>query len=394
MKVMLANFTKMVADSGGMAKVTCAMANELQRRGHQVTLVYSDVQEGNFFYQLNPGITVYDLRHFQGREIKYPLTLKLKRELLRAAASAKAARTVNDEFDEQYLLPNLRTILGLVQPQVIISSQPEASKLLLCDAKTNVPVISMSHGDPEDYFHIYPDKEIPALEKSSVCQVLLPSFAQHLHNHLPNLKTVVIGNAVPQFKEQADLATTKNTYKILFVGRLAEQHKRPHLLVQAFAKLAAAFPNWNVELWGAEDGKIYHKKLQEMIAQNQLQKRIFIKGATTEVPQVLAQGDIFVIPSAFEGFGLSLGEAMSMGLPAIGYKNCSAVNELIVNGQNGFLCEDGVDDLTAKLKILMSDQQLRIKLGQAARKSMAAYAPEHIWDQWEKLLQESVQPQS
>jgi glycosyltransferase involved in cell wall biosynthesis len=386
MKVMLANFTKMVADSGGMAKVTCAMANELQRRGHQVTLVYSDVQEGAFFYALNPGIITYDLRHFQGREIKYPLTLKLKRELLRAVAPTKAARTVNDEFDEQYLLPNLHTILGLVQPEVIVASQPEASKLLLCDAKTKVPVISMSHGDPEDYFHIYPDQEIPALKQSAVCQVLLPSFAQHLKNHLPHLKTVVIGNAVPQYEQQADLATPKTTYKILFVGRLAEQHKRPHLLVQAFAKLAAAFPNWNVELWGAEDGKIYHKKLQEMLAQNKLQERVFIKGATTDVPQVLAQGDIFVIPSAFEGFGLSLGEAMSMGLPAVGYKNCSAVNELILDGQNGFLCDDGVDDMAAKLKILMNDQQLRIKLGQAARKSMAAYAPEKIWDQWENLL--------
>ena len=225
------------------------------------------------------------------------------------------------------------------------------------------------------------------MEQSAVCQVLLPSFAQHLKNHLANLKTIVIGNAVPQYEQQADLATIKSTYRILFVGRLAQQHKRPHLLVQAFAKLAAEFPNWVVELWGAEDGKIYYKRLQEMIAKDKLQKRIFIKGSTTEVPKVLEKGDIFVIPSAFEGFGLSLGEAMSMGLPAIGYKNCSAVNELIIDGQNGFLCQDGIDDLTTKLKILMTDQELRVKMGQAARKSMAAYAPEKIWNQWDRLLE-------
>ena len=48
MKILLANFTKMVADSGGLAKVTCALANEMKRRGHEVTLVYSDEQSGDF----------------------------------------------------------------------------------------------------------------------------------------------------------------------------------------------------------------------------------------------------------------------------------------------------------------------------------------------------------
>ena len=61
-----------------------------------------------------------------------------------------------------------------------------------------------------------------------------------------------------------------------------------------------------------------------------------MKGSTNDVPDVLRQGDIFAFPSAYEGFGLSLAEAMSMGLPAVGYKSCSAVNELIVDGKNGF----------------------------------------------------------
>ena len=43
MKILLANLTKMVDDSGGLAKVTSAFANEMKRRGHDVALVYSDV---------------------------------------------------------------------------------------------------------------------------------------------------------------------------------------------------------------------------------------------------------------------------------------------------------------------------------------------------------------
>ena len=387
MNILLANLTKMVDDSGGLAKVTSAFANEMNKRGHRVSLVYSDVQTGHFYYPLDAGIPSYDIRHYKGKSISYPWYLKLKREFYRTFDKQKA-RTVNNDFAASFLLDNLQDVLRTTQPDVIVSFQPAASKMLLCDLKTTIPVITMSHGDPEDYFHFYPKEELPSLEKSAVCQVLLPSFATHITNHLPNVKTVVIGNAIPQYDVQADLSAKKDTYKIIFVGRLAKGHKRPHLLIEAFAKLAKDFPNWIVELWGAVDGKTYYKELQLLIRKNGLEHQVFLKGTTNQVKKVLQQGDIYAFPSAYEGFGLSLGEAMSMGLPAIGYRNCSAVNELIQDGINGYLCDDGVEDFRDKLSILMKNTHLRITMGKNARHSMEKYAPEKIWDSWETLLGE------
>ena len=66
MRILLANLTKMVGDTGGLAKVTAAFANEMQRRGHKVSLVYSDVQTGDFYYPLDAGIEAYDLCHYDG----------------------------------------------------------------------------------------------------------------------------------------------------------------------------------------------------------------------------------------------------------------------------------------------------------------------------------------
>ena len=386
MNILIANLTKMVDDSGGLAKVTCAFSNEMYKRGHTVNLVYSDVKTGKFYFPINKNIPCYDIRHFQNQSIPYPWYLKVKRELLRPFNKQKA-RTVNTRFAEKYLLKNLANVLEITKPNIIVSFQPAASKMLLCDLKTEIPVITMSHGDPEDYFHFYPKEELPSLEKSAVCQVLLPSFATHITNHLPNVKTVVIGNAIPQYDVQANLSAKKDTYKIIFVGRLAKGHKRPHLLIEAFAKLAKDFPNWIVELWGAVDGKAYYKELQLLIRKNGLEHQVFLKGTTNQVKEVLQQGDIYAFPSAYEGFSLSLGEAMSMGLPAVGYKNCSAVNELIQDGINGYLCDDGVEDFRDKMSMLMKDTNLRIKMGQNARHSMEKYAPEKIWDSWEQLLQ-------
>lgn len=385
MNILLANLTKMVGDSGGMAKVTCAFAHEMKLRGHRVSLVYSDVQTGDFYYPLDKDIPAYDIRHYKGKSISYPWYLKVKREFYRTFDKQKA-RTVNDEFAAAFLLDHLEDVLQTVQPDVIVSFQPAASKMLLCDLQTKIPVITMSHGDPEDYFHTYPKEEIPALEKSAVCQVLLPSFEKHLKDHLPNVKTVVIGNAIPQYDVQADLSAQKDTYKILFVGRLSKNHKRPHLLIEAFAGLADEFPNWNVELWGAEDGKAYYKELQLLIKKHHLENRVFLKGPTNDVPSVLQQGDIFAFPSAYEGFGLALGEAMSMGLPAVGYKSCSAVNELIKDGENGYLCDDGIEPLRISMKRLMSNLSIRVSLGERARADMKQYSSEVIWDTWEILI--------
>lgn len=386
MNILLANLSKMVGHSGGAAKVTCNFANEMKCRGHQVSLVYSDIQMGKFFYPIDEGIPVYDIRHYKGQSIAYPWYLKLKRELYRLFDKQKA-RSVNDQFESSFLLDNLEDVLNIVKPDVIVSFQSAASKLLLCDLKTEIPVITMSHGDTADYFQTCPKEELPALEKSAVVQVLVPSFERPIKEHLPKVKTVVIGNAIPQYEESADLVTEKDTYKIVFTGRLAKGHKRPHLLIEAFAGLAKDFPNWTVELWGAVDGKAYYKELQMIISKNKLENQVFLKGTTDDVKSVLKEGDIFAFPSAYEGFGMSLAEGMSMGLPVIGYKSCSAVNELITDGVDGYLCEDGVDDFRDKLRKLMSDRDLRVAMGKQACIAMKAYAPEKIWDTWENLLE-------
>ena len=358
----------------------------MKKRGHKVSLVYSDVRTGNFFYPIDEEIQTYDIRHYQGQSIDYPWYLKIKREFYRSFDKQKA-RSINDKFAATYLLNNLQDVLYRVSPDIIVSFSPAESKLLLCDLKTKIPVITMSHGDTADYFQTCPKEELPALEKSAVVQVLVPSFEQPIKEHMPEVKTVVIGNAIPQYAEQADLYAKKDVYKIIFVGRLAKGHKRPHLLIEAFAGLAKEVPNWTVELWGAVDGKAYYKELQLLIRKNGLEKQVFLKGTTNQVKEVLLQGDIFAFPSAYEGFGLAMGEGMSVGLPAIGYKSCGSVNELIKDGINGYLCDDGIEDFRNKLCQLMKDTNLRVAMGKAARQSMKVYAPGKIWDTWEALLE-------
>lgn len=385
MRILLANFTKMVGDSGGMAKVCCSFANEMTKREHEVTLIYSDEKTGDFFYPVNNKVKCYDLRHYNGKSIDFPLYMKAKREILRSFSKIKA-RTVNNDFTKKYLLGNLKELLNTIKPDIIVSFQPAATKALLCDLKIKTPVITMSHGDPEDYFHTYPLEEIPAVEKSTINQVLMPSFEEHIKSHLPNAKTITIGNAIPQFDFSADLAADKAVYKIIFVGRLNKNHKRPHLLIEAFAEIADDYPNWIVELWGAIDNEAYYLELKNLVKIKGLQERVFFKGSTNDIPKKLKQADIFAIPSAYEGFCLALGEGMSMGLPSVGFINAPSVNEMIRNGENGLLADEGAKSFASALEKLIVNKELRIKMGSMAKKNMTDFAPEKIWDKWENLL--------
>ena len=260
MRILLANFSKMVGDSGGLAKVNVAFANEMVRRGHTVTTIYSDDHAGDFFYPLDERVTAYNLRHFRGQTSLFPISYKVRREIL-LAFSQKLGRAVNDEFTKKHLLPHIQTILTETQPEIIIAFQPASAKAFLYDLGIQTPVIVMAHGDTRDYFYNYPDDEVASLRHAAVCQALLPAFAEPIRKYVAGfpVRVEVIGNVVPQYAQQADLAREKDTYKVVFVGRLVRNIKQPHLLIQAFIRIAADFPNWTLELWGAEDKRLYQK---------------------------------------------------------------------------------------------------------------------------------------
>ena len=389
MKILLVNLTKMVGDTGGTAKVNCDFANEMTARGHEVATVYSDDKEGDTFFPLSDKVKVYNLRHFEGKVRRIPLRYKILRELVRGFSKKRAA-TINEEFTKKSLLGNMRKILESFSPDIIVGFQPAAAKTCLLDLKTEIPFILMAHGDTEDWFHNYPDEQVEAIGKCDVCQVLMPSFVEPVKKRYPDLKTVIIGNVVSQYVETADLTSTKDKYKIIFIGRLVKNHKRPHLLIEAFCRLAKDFPEWNVEIWGAEDKKSYVKEMRKRISKAGLENRITLNGTTNDVEHVLQNGDIFVFPSAYEGFGLTPAEAMSKGLPVIAYESCPAVNELVKDGVTGYLVKDGVAPLTDKMKLLMENRELRIKLGGQAHREMRQYAPENIWTEWENLLGQTV----
>lgn len=124
----------------------------------------------------------------------------------------------------------------------------------------------------------------------------------------------VVYNAVDL--EQFDICKYEqiehSTPTFVHVGNFNQQ-KNQLFLIEIFRELIYFFPNAKLYMIGQESE--YQKKVKDKIKKYNLAEAICILPHNTDVAQILAQSDIFIFPSTFEGFGNVLIEAQSMGLP-------------------------------------------------------------------------------
>lgn len=381
MNIMFVHLRNIGGVAGGLEKVVCQFANEMVSRGHAAAIVIYDDSGKPPYYRLDERVKLINIRERRSEPRRMGLMTKLGREWARCRGQVEAWY---ETYRAPYILPSLKEVYAEFQPDVILN-QYYTSSGFVYDSKPDCPVINMLHNEPERILNSASSREREGIARSAVVQVLLPNFARYIKEKMPETSCICMPNIVKPYDQMADLAEERENRIILHVGRLDKSHKQQHLLIQAFARVADKYPQWNVEFWGSGN-ETYKKELLQMISKMHLEHRVFLRGATHEILQKYMNADIFAFPSAYEGFGLALTEAMSAGLPVIGYKSCQACSDIIKDGETGLLAEDGVKGLAEKLDILMGDQKMRIEMGRCARKDMERFAPEKIWDQWEKVI--------
>lgn len=153
--------------------------------------------------------------------------------------------------------------------------------------------------------------------------------------------------------------------RLLFVGNLLRR-KRVLELVQAFTRL----PTSHVELVlvGAELEPEYAAELRGAVATANLKGRVRFLGSlpAADVAEQLALADALVLPSALEGYGMVLSEALWASVPVIAAR-VGAAEKLIGETGAGLLFEAGdAAALGASLSAFVGDAKLRLKLRRAA----------------------------
>lgn len=385
MNILIAHFcTHWVQCSGGVEKVVCKFANEMLKRGHEVTVLYIDPKEGAPFFPLDHRVKTINILYENGQKAiseKLPVRLRACREFWRLF-SLKKARAINAEYKGKLYGRQIQKMISQQKPDVVVACSEQSIKYVIDDAKCKVPVIGMIHSGCHETIPELSGAELFAMGKCKAIQVLLPSYIDICKQYIRGTHFIAIGNVVEQTTRLAKY-DGKKIHKIVCVGMLSGR-KNQQLLADAFALIAHKYPCWSVEFWGN-----YHStkgmRIKKYIEKGE-SPQLKIMGTTTNIEEVYASADIFCMPSYLEGFPLALTEAMAAGLPAIGLKSCHAVAELIENEKSGLLVDNTKEALAAALERLMNDLTLHKRMGQEACRAMEAYAPDVIWGEWEDLL--------
>ena len=174
--------------------------------------------------------------------------------------------------------------------------------------------------------------------------------------------------------------------RVIAVGRYVYQ-KGFDLLLQAWSKIEKLYPDWHLTIFGDGNRTPYEKQMKALEIDD---KRCHLNGPTSDIHQEYINSSIFVFSSRFEGFGMVLVEAMACGLPVVSFDCPCGPKDIVKDGEDGILVENGnIDLLASSLSRLMNDETLRLSISKAGQKNAQRFNIGHIAEQW-RLLFESL----
>lgn len=374
---------------GGEERVVSIMANELAKR-HDITVyTYENRQQEGFEkndYYVSEQVRVErvnapkDTPFRLGVKIAYYhtglTTGKLSSWMLKKAYYPEkhleewVERINREQFDIMIAVSGAYTmLLGYISDRICAKC------------------ISWEHSSFEGYFaprtgyyrnrmHLYQE----CAAKMQKCIVLNEDIASKYRDRL-GIDAVVMPNPKSFHSEQkADMKQ-----KCFVTCGRVEPEKGYDDLIEAFALFCKKREDWGLLIIG---GGSLQGKLEELIKEHNLQQKAHITGYTHEVQKYLAQGSVFVMTSRWEGFPMTITEALEMGLPVIAY-GIPAMAPLVTDGIEGKIVPPFDREKLVKAMLeVAEDVSLREKMKEEALKKALTLEPEQIAEKWFALLEE------
>lgn len=213
---------------------------------------------------------------------------------------------------------------------------------------------------------------------SRACREMLQDHLPELADKLICVPNMLDASAILQKVEHTPYA--KNDLCIVSVGRFAPE-KHFENIVPAAKSLQAmnlAFM-WHIVGDGSERARV-----EMLITENGLKDYVILEGSKTNPYPYMKYADLFVHPSYIESQGLTVLEAMALGVPCVVTKSRGPC-EFIVDGVNGLLTEQSPESLAEKVLSILTDKTLY----QSIKENTVCpeqFAPDRVMKQIEALI--------
>lgn len=159
--------------------------------------------------------------------------------------------------------------------------------------------------------------------------------------HMKNSVLINNGIDIDAFKHEKSKNNGGKVLQIINVSRLNLPKKGQDILIKALRECKERGLNFHCDIVGGSYD--YDPKapeiLMNLVKETEMGNEITFLGKRNDIPQLLSQADLFILPSRFEGLPLVLLEAMAAQLPVIASNIVSSRN-LIQDGVNGILFEN------------------------------------------------------
>ena len=245
-------------------------------------------------------------------------------------------------------------------------------KLILAEmvARAGRPLILHAHGSEFDGFH----RKLPAavrrnvnrsLQRANVFLTLSSQWRDFYINEceLSPSQVVVLPNPVKLPADVPDRSGRQQPVQFLHLGRLGDR-KGGYDLVNAFAGLPEALRN-RARLVMAGDGDVEGMRKLAAPLGDRVVVHSWIERA--ERDRLLAQSDVFALPSRAEGVPMALLEAMANGLPSI-TTPVGGIPDVFRDGQEGVLVTPGnIEQIRAAMAHMITQEDARLAAGRTAR---------------------------
>jgi len=196
--------------------------------------------------------------------------------------------------------------------------------------------------------------------------------------------------SIPNTIYDIGLLKNKPSSKIryVFAGRFSFQ-KQIIRLVEAFSEFHPMYPQATLTLYG--EGELEDEILEKI---SKLRMQGYVKlMKPSKIEEILKKTDIMCVLSKWEGFPNTLAESLKSGVPAIGFRNCDGVSDLIIDSVNGWTELDTNREIEI-LKLLersylesIGEKMSPIKI----RRTMDLYDPKRIEEKWISLLNSVIE---